>query len=62
MGFFLYKKIVYECDDNFWNRVRAYKRDRNLKTLNQAMTELMAAGLQQYENSQKSVVTRMEFH
>ena len=54
-GFFLYKKILYECSDEFWNRVKAYKREKSIATLNEAMTELIESGLQKFEMERASV-------
>lgn len=56
MGFFVYTKIMFKCSDQMWDRVRAYKRDRHLENLNDAVTELLTAGLDMYEKTQESVV------
>jgi len=49
LPFFIYTKIRYKCDDDFWNKVRAYKRERDLTTLNSAVTELLTMGLEEYK-------------
>lgn len=54
-GFFLYKKILYECSDDFWNRVKAYKREKSLPSLNHAMTELIEVGLEKFERERADV-------
>ena len=51
---------MYKCSDEFWDRVRAYKRDRNLATLNEAVTELLTMSLDFHEIQQnKSVYSRL---
>lgn len=61
MGFFVYTKILYKCSDSLWDRVRAYKRARGLETLNDAVTELLTAGLDKFEEEQtKSVYSKVE--
>ena len=60
VGFFVYTKIMYKCSDEFWDRVRAYKRDRNLATLNEAVTELLTMSLDFHEIQQnKSVYSKL---
>lgn len=55
-GFFIYTKIRYKCDDDFWNRVKSYKRERHLEKLNDAVTELLSSALDKWEEDQKKVV------
>ena len=60
MGFLIYTKIMYKCEDTFWDRVRAYKRARNLETLNDAVTELLSSALDRFEEDQnKSVYAKI---
>ena len=40
---------MYKCDDDLWDRVRAYKREKELKTLNAAVTELITSGLVEHK-------------
>ena len=56
MPFLIYTKIMYKCDDDFWERVRKYKRDRGLITLNAAVTELLDTALKIHEESQKNSI------
>lgn len=56
MGFFIYTKIMFKCDDDFWERVRRYKRDKDLKTLNAAVRELLDTALLEHEAKAQQVV------
>ena len=61
MGFLIYTKIMYKCEDTLWDRVRAYKRARNLETLNDAVTELLSSSLDRFEEEQaKSVYMKVD--
>lgn len=61
VGFLIYTKIMYKCDDTLWDRVRAYKRARKVETLNDAVTELLSAGLDKFEEDQsKSVYMKVD--
>lgn len=56
MGFFIYTKIMYKCDDELWNRVRAVKKSERHTTLNETVTFLLKDALERYEtNLEKSV-------
>lgn len=61
MGFFIYTKIMFKCDDELWNRVRAYKREKHLATLNDAMLELANMALELHETEMsKSVYLKID--
>ena len=47
---------MYKCSDPFWDRVRAYKRDRNIPTLNDAVTDLLTTALDLHEKQMESSV------
>ena len=47
---------MYKCSDPFWDRVRAYKRDKKIPTLNEAVTELLTTALDLHEKQLESSV------
>ena len=55
MGFFLYTKIMFKCEDDFWNRVRQYKRDKGFETLNATVRDLIEQSLIAHEQKKQSV-------
>ena len=52
--FFKYTKLMFKCDDDFWNRVKRYKREMKYEDMNAAVRELLDQSLKVFEEKLNS--------